>query len=1779
MNLAANYSNTNLNFIIPHKPHENFRFLLRNPFQIREFRVFRRRRIKRTRKLAFRSQLDPLDDLFNDVVTQFSSANSLKLIAPALGLASGVALYLSRLGMGNFSGGSDVGEWILFTSPTPFNRFVLLRCPSISFEGGELLEGVNEKLVKEDRHYVRFDSGRILAKAGDGILGGLEEKLEYQRVCVSTDDGGVISLDWPANLDLKEEHGLDTTLLLVPGSPEGSMDLSIRSFVCETLKRGCFPIVMNPRGCAGSPLTTPRLFTAADSDDICTAIQFINNARPCTTLMGVGWGYGANMLTKYLAEVGEGTPLTAATCIDNPFDLEEATRSSPHHMAIDRKLTSGLIDILRSNKELFRGRAKGYDVEKALSAKSIRDFEKAISMVSHGCETIEDFYSKSSTRNLIRNVKIPVLFIQNVEGSAPLFSIPRSLIAENPFTSLLLCSYLPSSGIFGGRSAVTWYQQLTIEWLAAVELGLLKGRHPLLKDVDITINPTKGIAFREDKEFYDTAKVTKLLDHTPSCASTGYGAHSTNDMFKESDTTAGLILRVRKDLQGKYEIEGTRSQEAGTGELLKTNSSGADMVTGEEVSPVDSDSSKVLQTTQVVMNMLDVTMPGTLTEEKKKKVVTAVGQGETLINALQDAVPDDVRDKLTTAVSGILHTQGTQLKINELLDTSQVPSVSSGLKPKTEEKVRGASNSEGLSQDTPSSDQMKRTDSPLDSSINNQPGIHKPSAGVESEHPETDSSQKSTNSGQSQSISSDGSNNSSSIGRDSSDSGNMDNYDESSKGKGLANSENIEKGLEMGSKPSSSSHAEKGVGAEANVLEEKKDQTEKLALSETKGENDANNEEKSVHDQNKMTSPGMTGEASSPGMTGEASSPSGSSSDAQPMEKEDNDTQKRDNKNAQPVLDQTKSTSESNAPTFGVSQAFDALTGMDDSTQVAVNSVFGVIENMITQLEESSENENEVKDDNFDSEIGNHNPTGDKRLENSEATLVKQILQPNSLTDDSVVKCHENSVDSRIEKVTQSPISLNGNSVESFQRRNTSNHVGQNRNREGDHLTGSDLLHRSSDKIKRVDNIPVSITSNPYFHTHLVSKLPTESLDSDATSALLLEYIPEEGQWKLLDLPENNGSPDSDVGKRVHTRPPQRANDRDKVIEPTYVIFDTEKPHEPTEEYEKMDNKKENAEIDEHQSEELIHLVENIIVGALKVEVGRRLSSAGMTEMEPSLARDLEHVATAVSRSVQHDKKHNLVSDVRYHGTKVGMLHGELIIMTISSAVPETSHLRKVLPLGVIIGSSLAALRNFFDVDTVHDEDLSFDEGKKLGENDLDKSCIVETRHVPSTNSAQISKLNGSVGKEEEKAESNNISNGTVMVGAVTAALGASALFVQHQDSSKSNETVGGLPSSSKMKADNQKEPEKLEDNQNSVVTSLAEKAMSVASPVVPTKGDGEVDQERLVALLADLGQRGGLLRLVGKVALLWGGIRGAMSLTEKLLSFLHISERPLIQRILGFIGMVLILWSPVVVPLLPTLVQSWTTKTPSMFAQFACIIGLYTAVMILVTLWGKRIRGFENPLEQYGLDLTSLPKIYNFLKGLVGGVMLVLSIQSVNALIGCVDLSWPYGRFSFDSMTWLKVCGKMLVVVGQGIVTATGVALVEELLFRSWLPEEIAADYGYHPGILISGLAFSLLQRSPWSIPGLWLLSLSLAGVRQRAQGSLSVSIGLRAGILASNFALQRGGFLIYKPNFPLWITGTHPFQPFSGVTGLAFTLSLALLLYPRQPIQTQSLKKTTEE
>ncbi|XP_076925174.1 uncharacterized protein LOC143587900 isoform X1 [Bidens hawaiensis] len=1409
--------------------------------------------------------------------------------------------------------------------------------------------------------------------------------LLYQRICVDTDDGGVVSLDWPANLeDLTSEHALDTTVLIVPGTTDGSMDHNVRSYVSQFLARGCFPIVINPRGCARSPITTPRLFTAADSDDIRTAVQFINRARPWTTFMAVGFGYGANMLTKYIAQVGEETPLTAAICLDNPFDLQRASC----HPYVDHGLTSGLIDMLQSNKELFLGRSKGFDVEKALQAKSLKDFEEAISMVSYEFDSIEEFYASSGTTDVVGNVKIPLLFIQN---NAVPFSIPHDLIAENPFTSLLICTFQSDDQRI---TDVSWCRQLVVEWLTAVELGLLKGRHPLLEDSD----------------------------------SGGSTSYPRNKMLKKSDeyvnSSSFLELQTTKARDNNDATNGT---------ITQTNL--VDLKEGD----VDSERGKVLHATEVVMKMLDVMMPEALSEEQKLKVLTAVSQGETLVSALQDAVPEDVRGKLTSTVTTILENQKKNLN-----------GTPAALNTKVEETLVNVEKEKNTSD--------LNTNLTEENSNNHPCTKNEPAQG----HTFVDGSRLQSTSHQ---------------GGEMSNLGATSNHDQ------------------LGSDDFSKEKVVEPHDSDSSVM--LSDASRKMERSEEHNSDNANlgleggtnvekdNQHKDASERSTDISNPPSTEKTSNEMAGGISNPPNTEKTSKDASERSTDISNPPNEMAGENQKRGESSAQPNSPSFSVSHALDALTGMDDSTQVAVNNIFSVIEDVITQLE------------------------GNKAVDDNNTSTISKSEQKGG----------------------------DGKSSMSSELKEVGNH----------HQTMSISIEKKDEAYKNPEDIPNSITKIPYrnsfydqyIQSHLYSKMKNDKLLK--SDALYLDYVQEEGQWKLLEQSADGTNYADDFPSDVEVEC------NSDIVEPTYVILNAEGDCDPT---------KEKHEIGDVASVQVFQFVKKNILKSLEVEFFRRIQTTNMTVM---LKKELEDVANAISLAVVHDKRHVLSWD----GEKlVGLsnLQDQHILDTIFSAVQSTRYMKEVIPVGIVVGSILASLRKIDIIDATYSIQNTEAVTNQISDSQVGYHLQADRMAVNEVNQ------NDNLYNEGEDTVSSSLSGDTVMAGAITAALGASALLV-HQQNSYSD----GLESSS-MSKETHEESEKVEEEMpksgDSIVTSLAEKAMLVAAPVVPTKEDGAVDQERLVALLADLGQKGGILKLVGKVALLWGGMRGAMSLTGKLISFLRLADRPLFQRIIGFACMVLVLWTPVVVPLLPTLVQNWTAHKSSRYAELTCIIGLYGSIMILVVLWGKRIRGYEDPLERYGLELTSARQIRNFVYGLIGGVMLVLLIQFTNVLLGFVCVSWPSIPSSRDAVTLLKLFGKVIRFVGQ----ALAVALVEELLFRSWLSEEIALDLGYNQGIILSGLAFSLSQWSLKAMPGIWLLSVGLAGVRQRCQGKLSLPVGLRAGIMASSFILKEGGFLIYNTTtYPLWISGGDPFQPFSSIVGLAVAFIWAAILYPTSPQNAQ--------
>lgn len=84
--------------------------------------------------------------------------------------------------------------------------------------------------------------------------------------------------------------------------------------------------VINFRGCAGVPLTSPRLYSAACTDDLACGALFVSKMFPKAKLVGIGFSLGANVITKYLGEEGVNSRLAGAcvlACLssDSPLTL------------------------------------------------------------------------------------------------------------------------------------------------------------------------------------------------------------------------------------------------------------------------------------------------------------------------------------------------------------------------------------------------------------------------------------------------------------------------------------------------------------------------------------------------------------------------------------------------------------------------------------------------------------------------------------------------------------------------------------------------------------------------------------------------------------------------------------------------------------------------------------------------------------------------------------------------------------------------------------------------------------------------------------------------------------------------------------------------------------------------------------------------------------------------------------------------------------------------------------------------------------------------------------------------------------------------------------------------------------------------------------------------------------------------------------------------------------------------------------------------------------------
>ncbi|HEY8567988.1 hydrolase [Microbulbifer sp.] len=269
---------------------------------------------------------------------------------------------------------------------------------------------------------------------------------------LQTPDGDRIALHTPVKLVDDPER----PLVLVLHGLEGSVESPYVQGIMQALLALRFQVaVMHFRGCGGVPNLMARAYHSGDSGDPRWLAAHLRDRYPNTPLMAVGYSLGGNVLLKWLGEDGGDSPLSAAVSVSAPLDLHASSRRMGQGFSkvYQRHLLNSLRQSLRKkalDPELAR-QMPALDEQRYFS--DFRHFDDHFTAPLHGFLGVDDYYTRASSKPLLRHIRRPTLIIHAADDP---FVCPSAIPTSDEVGSHVELDITSKGGHVGFVSGSVW---------------------------------------------------------------------------------------------------------------------------------------------------------------------------------------------------------------------------------------------------------------------------------------------------------------------------------------------------------------------------------------------------------------------------------------------------------------------------------------------------------------------------------------------------------------------------------------------------------------------------------------------------------------------------------------------------------------------------------------------------------------------------------------------------------------------------------------------------------------------------------------------------------------------------------------------------------------------------------------------------------------------------------------------------------------------------------------------------------------------------------------------------------------------------------------------------------------------------------------------------------------------------------------------------------------------------------------------------------------------------
>jgi predicted alpha/beta-fold hydrolase len=201
-------------------------------------------------------------------------------------------------------------------------------------------------------------------------------------------------------------------VLLLHGLEGSVKSHYVGGILSQAARRGWGASVLIFRGCGDEPNNARRFYHSGETSDLEFVFSTLGERWPSTKWFLCGVSLGGNVLLKWLGEQAGSLDrrIMAAAAISVPFDLEAGAR----------KISQGLARIYDRNfLRTLRHKALAkldrypdlFDRARLVRARSVFDFDDAVTGPVHGFESAHDYYSRSSSLAYLPSIRVPTLLL------------------------------------------------------------------------------------------------------------------------------------------------------------------------------------------------------------------------------------------------------------------------------------------------------------------------------------------------------------------------------------------------------------------------------------------------------------------------------------------------------------------------------------------------------------------------------------------------------------------------------------------------------------------------------------------------------------------------------------------------------------------------------------------------------------------------------------------------------------------------------------------------------------------------------------------------------------------------------------------------------------------------------------------------------------------------------------------------------------------------------------------------------------------------------------------------------------------------------------------------------------------------------------------------------------------------------------------------------------------------------------------------------------------------